>query len=296
MLIDKTIPLRYIFSNVKADLSVSLVFILVVILIKYFLPELNLNIAIPALLGTAISLVLAFKLSQSYDRWWEARKIWGEIVNDSRTLINQIQGFSHKHITSNEDIESFAFRQIAWCYALAYSLRNLNPLDIISKFLSKTELEALQGQVNIPLKLMNNHNKQLNKLLKEESINEFQQIQIDKTLVRMVASMGKAERIKNTVFPRTYRIFLRFFIYLFILTLAIALDNLNPMYEIGLLLLIAFPFFLLKSTAQHMQDPFENRPTDTAMLTISKTIEINLKQLINKEISQPEEKETFFKM
>lgn len=295
MLIEKKIPFKYIFDKVKLDLFVSLLFILLIIGINKAV-TIRLPLTIPALLGTAISLVLAFKLNQSYDRWWEARKIWGSIVNDSRSLVNQIQGFSSKKKIERKSIKTIALRQIAWCYALALSLRELDPLVKIKDYLSKDELEELKNHQNVPLKLINNHNRDFDELLNKGFINEYQQIQIDKTLVRLVASMGKAERIKSTVFPRTYRIFLRFFIYLFILTLAIALDNLEPWYEISLLLFIAFPFFLLNKTAHHMQDPFENKPTDTAMMTISNKIEINLKQLIGEEVEFPPEPEDFYVM
>ncbi|WP_316809380.1 bestrophin family ion channel [Pedobacter agri] len=70
-------------------------------------------LGIPAFLGTAISVILSFKLNQSYDRWWEARKIWGSIVGDSRTFVLQLQSFLY---TGNDDaILTLCFRYIAWC-------------------------------------------------------------------------------------------------------------------------------------------------------------------------------------
>lgn len=132
------------------------------------------------------------------------------------------------------------------------------------------------------------------KQLKETNqLDIFSQLQLDNTLVRLCDSQGKSERIKTTVFPVTYRLFLHAIIYLFVVTIAIAL-RVDGLFEIPLLVAISSAFFLLEKTATHMQDPFENRPTDTAMTAIAKTIEINIKQLLKEsEIPKPHQQDNF---
>jgi putative membrane protein len=93
--------------------------------------------------------------------------------------------------------------------------------------------------------------------------------------------MGMAERIKSTVFPATYRLFLHGFIYLFVISLSISLSDIASYFEIPLLIVISSAFFLLERTATHLQDPFSNKPTDTAMTAIANTIDINIKQLLD---------------
>lgn len=111
---------------------------------------------------------------------------------------------------------------------------------------------------------------------------------MDATLVKLCSSMGQAERIKNTCFPKTYRLTLHLFIYIFLSLLSLSLTELHSFVEIPLEILISIPFFLLESMALSIQDPFENKPTDTPMTSISRTIEINLKQLIGEdEIPNP---------
>lgn len=78
----------------------------------------NIPITISTVIATMISLLLAFRIAQSYDRWWEARKIWGEIVNDSRTLIRQIMLFIPNNEERKAEIKIYADRQIIWCYTL----------------------------------------------------------------------------------------------------------------------------------------------------------------------------------
>jgi putative membrane protein len=300
MIIDRKIPLKYIIKKIGLEFGLALLFTCVVIFSKKYLKiEVSLPIHIPAFLGTAISLVLAFKLNHSYDRWWEARKIWGAIVNDSRTLLIQLKGFCMHQENENvrDMIKEMGFRQIAWTYSLSNSLRNLSPLENLESFLCSKEIEILKGHCNAPLKILDLNANSVKELFIGKEINQYQQIQIDSTIKRLCSSMGRAERIKNTIFPKLYRVFLSFFIYVFILTLAISLSDLQPMTEIVILLAIVLPFILLKRAAHYLQDPFENRPTDVPTESISRVIEINIKQLLDeKEIPQVLDPEDFYIM
>jgi putative membrane protein len=295
MLLNKRIPFTYILNKVKFDLVYVLIVSVTVhlITIKYqeLLPEMPLTI--PAFIGTAISILLSFKLNQSYDRWWEARKVWGSIVNDSRSLVIQLQALV---ATGNADsIKKIAYRQIAWCYSLGQSLRRLNPTENLENYLAADELVAIKSHTNTPLAMLRLHAMDIKELKNNSQLDVFSQLQLDNTLVRLCDAQGKAERIKGTVFPVTYRLFLHFIIYLFVVTLSISLTDVVGYFEIPLLLLISSAFFLLEKSATHMQDPFENKPTDTAMTGIAKTIEINIKQLLNEaNIPQPHQPDKFY--
>jgi len=280
MLLNKPIPFKYIFHKVKSEL----VYVFLIGLAVYFIetafteaiPEIPLTI--PTFLGTAISVILSFKLSQSYDRWWEARKIWGSIVNDSRNLVLQLQSFLKE---GNEDtIRRIALRHIGWCYCLGQTLRELNPIEGLDKYIINSDLKKLDAHNNKPLGLLQLNALEISDLKNKNQVDLYSHVQLNTTLVNLTNSMGMAERIKGTVFPVTYRIFLHMIIYLFIILLSISLRTLESHFEIPLLLIIASLFFLLERTATHLQDPFSNKPTDTAMTAIATNIEINLKQLI----------------
>ena len=293
MIIDKRIPLKYWLNKIKwevlivATLSTSIYFTS-----EYFV-DISIPISIGVFLGSAIALLLSFKLSQSYDRWWEARKIWGAIVNDSRSFVIQLKGFSNEQ--DKTLIEKMANRQIAWCYSLSMSLRKLDPLEGIELFISAEELSSISLHKNIPLALLDLHGQDLRELRNREIITDFQYMQLDNTLVSLCASMGKTERIKNTFFPKTYRVTLHLFIYIFLALLSLSLTELHSLVEVPLEILISIPFFLLDKIALSIQDPFENKPTDTPMTSISRTIEINIKQLIGQEeIPKPIEPDAFY--
>lgn len=295
MLLDKPIPLAYILNKVKYDIWVVVFIDIIVHSItshyEHRLPRMP--IAIPTFLGTAISVLLSFKINQSYDRWWEARKVWGAIVNDSRTLVLQLQGFLKGK--SHPVIRDIAHRQIAWCYALAYSLRDLPQGEEMNKYISDEEEVEVRSHDNMPLALLQIQTHRIRSLTEQDGIDSIRHVQLDSTLVRLCDSMGRAERIKNTVFPRTYRLFLYSFIYLFVITLSIALHDTEIWFEMPLIVLLSLAFLLLQKSAYHLQDPFKNRPSDTAMLTISKGIEVNLLQLVgDKNIPVKKEPEGYY--
>jgi putative membrane protein len=295
MLLNKIIPISYILNKVKTDLLTVLIVSITVLFVtgryREILPDMPLTI--PAFIGTAISILLSFKLNQSYDRWWEARKVWGSIVNDSRSFVIQLKTLVAEG--NDNRIKKMAYRQIAWCYSLGQTLRGLNPLQNLESYLEPEDLTSMKRQSNKPLAMIHLHGLDIKELKRTNQIDIFSQIQLDNTLVRLCDAQGKSERIKGTVFPVTYRMFLHFIIYLFVITLSISLKHVQWYFEIPLMLLISGAFFLLEKSATHMQDPFDNKPTDTAMTGIARTIEINIKQMLNDtNIPQPLQTNKFY--
>ena len=280
MLLNTQIPFKYFIEKIRIELFyvIFIAIVVKVIALKYteYLPEMPLGI--PAFFGTAITIILSFKLNQSYDRWWESRKIWGAIVNDSRSLILLCQSFLDQK--NGDEITKIAYRQIAWCYALGEHLRNLDPMEKKDIYLNNNELEYLKLQNNKPLGILQLNALHLAELKRNGELSDYNHVQITTILTRFSDSMGMAERIKNTVFPMSYRMLLHFMIYVFVITLSLALGEIEGFFEIPLLIVVSSTFLLLEKTATHMQDPFENRPTDTNVTTIARNIDINLRQLV----------------
>lgn len=294
MLLDQRIPVGYLWQQARADAVTVLVISTVIAAAVTYKPQEfpPLPISVPAFLGTAISLILSFKLNQSYDRWWEARKIWGAIVNDSRSLARQLLTFPVSSAdTTQREIDALARRmvrrQIAWCYALGQSLRDRPWHEGTVGHLDDGDIEEAERHANKPLALIQQHARDLETLSRLGVITDFRRLALDEMLTRLTDSMGKAERIRSTVFPTTYRMFLHVFIYVFITSLSIALEEVQGGWQIAITSFIAIPFFLLEKTATHLQDPFSNRPTDTPVTTIARTIEINLLQLLNEPAVPP---------
>lgn len=289
MLLKENIPFAYIFGKIKYEIAFVVLYAIGIAVVHRWFPltKIDMPLAVPAILGTVISLLLAFRSNQAYDRWWEARHIWGAIVNDSRTLARQVTCFA-KAPGLEEEMqyfrEQFIKRQIGWCYCLGQALRGLDPLHNMDRYLSRKEIAFVAEYSNAPVALLDLHAKDLKKALDRGWINALQQIELDETLTRLCDSMGKCERIKNTVFPVTYSHYLHFMLVFFILMLPFGLIGFFGFLEIPLLTGIAASFLLVEKMAIHLQDPFENKPTDTPVTAIAHTIEKNLRQMLSEEV------------
>ncbi|RNI30643.1 bestrophin family protein [Rufibacter latericius] len=292
MLLKNNIPIRYVFGKIKTEVllvSAYAVFV-AVIYVNFHFTRISIPIAVPTMLGTILSLLLAFRSNQAYDRWWEARTLWGAIVNDSRTLTRQVLNFVDTPYNSVEALyfkERFVKRQIAWCYSLGQSLRKLSPLEGAHELMTKEQLAFLRDYTNKPVGLLELHGNDLRKAYKEGWINKYQQIELDRTLTRLCNSMGGCERIKNTVFPATYSLYTHLALVLFILMLPFGVIDVFGIIMVPLVIAVASSFLLIEKMAIHLQDPFENKPTDTPMSTIALTIDRDLKQML-REYQEPE--------
>jgi len=242
--------------------------------------HLSIPLSIEAILGTAISILLGFRTSAAYDRWWEARIIWGGIINESRTLIRQALGFITPGDTKEHDVHQLVHYQVAWCYALTSSLRKLPLSPEVKNQLSDAEYATLSDHANAPnaiLKFMEDH---LARLFKAGRIDSYHFAAMDQTLRNLCDNMGRCERIKNTVFPVFYTFLTQTAIFIFALVLPFSLIELVGAYTILTTVVVVGTFSIIEMIATYLQDPFENRPSDVSMTAISRTIEINLLQMI----------------
>ncbi|WP_339878008.1 bestrophin family ion channel [uncultured Algoriphagus sp.] len=294
MLLNQRISILYFLKSIKVDIAIIIAFSIVVgIFHQYgFFDKISVPISITAIFGTAVALLLAFRTNQAYDRWWEARIIWGAIVNDSRTLIRQsISLFDRDHQDYDLMVKDMAFRQIIWCYALGESLRTL---PFSAKVVRYANAKGLDNS-NIPNELLSKHSETLRKCHQNKLVNDYQQVQIDSTIARLCDSMGKCERIKNTVFPKAHCMLIHTIIYVFAAMLPFGLADRFLMVEIVLTMGIPIIFIAIEKTSVLMQDPFENQALDTPMTDLAQTIEINIKEMIGENrIPEKEDPESYY--
>ena len=270
-----------------------------------------------SIIGIAVSFYLGFKNSQSYDRFWEARKIWGAIVNYSRTWATQVLSFVGD---SPEDQRILIYRHLGWINALrvqlrqptSFSLKQSKSLkrfieayeaygpvaEVIRPFISPEELKALQNRENIATHLMKNQGLHLKELMKDGKISEFQNLMLQKVIEENYNFQGACERIKNTPFPRQYAYFGTVFAWIFVLLLPFGM--LNAFDEefvelpssgkvwletaaIFLSVLISWIFITIDRVARASEDPFEGRFNDVPMTSICRTVEIDLRDMLDEQ-------------
>jgi len=285
MLLKEKIPFRYLFGGIKKQILVISLYITLIVAIHYiFKLNVSIPVAVPMILGTVISLLLAFRANQAYDRWWEARVIWGGIVNDSRSWGRQVVTFIDNPYNDEEKRvfqDIMLNRQIAWAHALGRALRGRKNEKDLGKWISKEDLQFLARYDSTPMALLELQGRDLKYALDNGWINAYQHVQLDTTLCKFSDHMGKCERIKKTVFPSTYSLYLHWSINLFMMLLPFSLVEFFGWLMIPLVTLIASSFLLIEKMSIHLQDPFENRPTDTPVTSIAETIERDLKQVLN---------------
>ncbi|MDQ6481585.1 bestrophin family ion channel [Dyadobacter sp. LHD-138] len=239
-------------------------------------------LSIISIVGTALSLLLGFRTNSAYDRWWEARKSWGAIVNDSRTLIRQSLAFIKTEPEEKKEIvHNITHLQIAWCYALCNTLRGDPVLVSANLHLNEQELEYVSKHSNVPNAILFLIQQRINDAYDKDYLHPLFFQNLDDTLSRLCDAMGQCERIKNTIFPTQYSFFVHFIIFLFTLILPMGLIDSIGRIAIPITFLISFLFFYVEGISYVMQSPFEGNHNDIPMTALSRTIEINLLQIID---------------
>ena len=251
-----------------------------------------------ALYGSAIGIIVGFRNNSSYGRWWEGRGLWGQIVNNSRSLGRQVCSTMHPN-AEKEGADEVALRimqtrlvhhQIAYVHALRQHLRQLSPWDELRPLISEQEIKALEGSKNVPLSLQQNMGHMLRESRANGWINQLEWQAMDGNLDDLADAQGGAERIKNTPMPKQYDFFPMLFVQIYCLLLPVGMvENLGWFTPLGSTL-VGFMFLALDKIGRDLEDPFDNKIYDVPLSSITRTIEINLRQLLGeKEIPPPEQ-------
>lgn len=175
------------------------------------------------------------------------------------------------------------YRHISWLYALAMHLRKKMELSQIDEFLTDKDKQLVKGFKNVPSQLVNLQSNQVEEVFQSGGMNEFKHLELNRKLEEMYNLQGKAERIKNTVFPYYYNFFTRVFLNLFMILLPFALVDELGWESIPLSVAISFVFHILDKSGTITEEPFEGRAADTPMTALCRVIEIDLKQMLGEE-------------
>lgn len=264
------------------------------------LTKLAIPISVVAILGTALAIILGFRNSSAYDRWWEARKIWGGVVNESRTFTRQAMTIDDPRNIPAElrEVITRAIRQqIAWVYALKLQLRNITDKDTwdqeVGSHLRPEDYEFIMGRSNKVTQLGMLNGYIIKELQAHEAMDIFSYIQMDDTITRLTDLQGRAERIKSTPLPRPYDYYTMAFLSLFVFFFPFAFVETFITLSASVLIIpvtviVSWIFYQIYVFGKVLSNPFENWKTDVALAAISRVIEIDLKEVIEEdEIPKP---------
>jgi putative membrane protein len=231
-------------------------------------------------LGTAISILLAFKNNSAYERWWEARRLWGGLVNESRTLAREVQTLPVPASREAAWVRRVVRRQIAFAHALRLHLRERGEPDALKPFLPAEEVERLAEVPNVPDALLQTQAREIAEARDRAEIDAVGQLLLDQTLARVTDILGGCERIKRTPFPRQYDDFAQVIVWAFCLTFPFSLVRELGFWTIPATIMVAFAFQLLEGVGRNIQDPFEGSIHDTPMAALCRTIERDLRHAL----------------
>jgi len=272
----------------------SILSIIVFCLYDYgHLEKVSLPFSIAAILGSALAIFLAFRNNNSYSRWWEARSIWGSIINNSRILARQIIANADNAVSIGkanlEQAETYKkeliYRQIAFAHALRLHLRQQNNWQELAHLVGEKEFASLISKNNKPNYLLQNQGIRIKEGARVEILGAFDNISLEPTLAGFNNFQGSCERIKNTPLLRQYHFFTKVFQLVFMSVLPFALiADFSKMGVSWLMIpvsvLIAFIFGVMGKVGEVNEDPFENRITDVPMTSMCNTIERDLKEML----------------
>lgn len=264
--------------------------------VTYYIHEhlasaINIPPTLITLLGTAIAFFLGFNNNQAYDRWWEARIIWGALVNDSRSWArNLLQHTDEGNAGKNELLtitRRMILRQIGFIYSLKESLRGTKD-KIYKKYLNEQDLLEVTQESNVSNAILTLQAADLELLSKNKSIDQFRFVQLNQIITSFTDSMGRCERIKNTVFPTAYVYFSKLFIWILVILATLVLSDTVGVWSILIGWIIGFVFHVTHQNGMSLMEPFDEVPTGIPLDQISRTIEINLLQMLGeKDIPPP---------
>jgi putative membrane protein len=205
--------------------------------------------------GAILALILVLRINAGHDRWWEARKIWGAIVNQSRNLALVVRGYSE---TKDENVVSGLKWIAAWPHVMRESLRKENSLIEVEALVGKQEAENLRKAENmsmyVALKITG-----LLATMKRQGLDSFAFLRAETERSQLIDAIGACERIRNTRMPLVLAIKTRRFIALFLLLLPLALIDRAGWMTPLVVALASYPLFSLDEIGAELQNPFSTR-------------------------------------
>ncbi|MEA9479437.1 bestrophin family ion channel [Xanthomonas campestris] len=285
MIIDVKPRVTDVFLQVWRTLAVLFVWDVLVTIIYYVLP-----FRAPALpltiFGSALALFLGFRANSTYQRWWEGRVLWGQMINASRNLVRLCVS-----VLSVPDAaavgRSIALRQVAYVHALRCQLRRL-PVGVeLEPRLDADEVAAVVTRTNVANGLLDTTGRAVEQARRDGWIDSIQQASVERILVDIANAQGGMERLKNTPLPYQYRFYPNLFTRVFCILLPIGLvETLQYATPVGSTV-AGLMFLAVLKIGDELVDPFANTIHDLPLDSMCRTVEIDALQAIGERAPEP---------
>jgi putative membrane protein len=231
------------------------------------------TISMHSLLGIVLGLFLVFRTNTAYDRWWEGRKLWGSMVNNTRNFALKLNAF-----LENDDLENrqwFSDMIPHFVVSVKEHLRKgVNAANWVG--IDPVLLEDLEGAKHIPNRLSSLIYQRVNLLYKKGVFTGDQLLLLDREMKEFSEILGACERIKNTPIPYSYTMYFKQFIFLYVITLPFAFVTTSGFITIPIVVIITFVLLSVELIAEEIEDPFgmdvNDLPTDDLAAKIKENV------------------------
>ena len=232
--------------------------------------------AVHSILGIVLGFFLVFRTNTSYDRWWEGRKVWGQMVNSCRNLSLKLSAMVP---TSHPFHNQLEYLIVNYPKALKEHLRNGLPDDYTKEL--HTALN-IQGSTHYPNSIARELFRLINVLKKNNVIDAEQYRVLDNQLTSLTDITGVCERIKNTPIPYSYIMFMKKFILAFMMTLPFAFVTHFGYWTIGITILLLYILLSIELLAEEIEDPFGTDLNDLPIDNLAIKIKANVEEILSK--------------
>lgn len=257
--------------------------------------------AIPfTLIGLPLAIFLGFRNTTAYDRYWEGRKLWGEIVHRTRSLSRQcqawIEGGGPIALARREtDVRvRIVHRAIAFAHALRLKLRDQSDESVLRQWLSTDDFEAVRGAADPVSVILLAMGRDLGKCVRAGQLEPCLAASMDGTLSSLAAAAASCERIKNTPIPFSYTLLLHRTAYMYCFLLPFGLVDTTGFMTPFVVGIVAYTFFGLDALGDEIEEPFGLESNDLPLDTLCRAIEISLRESLGeKDLPAPVAAENF---
>lgn len=233
------------------------------------------------MIGFVLSLLLVFRTNTAYDRWWEGRKSWGKLVNDSRNLATQLDAILPENDKANRMYFNNKIKMFA--KVLHVHLTNESTKYMLDEN-EHPEYDAFLLTQHPPSHIVNRMRKQLSKMSHEGELKMEERLLIENTLNGFIEIAGACERIKNTPIPFAYALFIKKFIFLYVITLPIGYVFTTGYWIVPLAMIVFYVLLSLELIAEEIEDPFNGGVDDLPTAKIAENIGKNVTNILTSNI------------
>ncbi|MGE8318807.1 MAG: bestrophin family protein [Comamonas sp.] len=250
---------------------------------RIFGEKIPLNTTLLTLFGLTLAIFLGFRNTASYDRFKEARYLWGSLLIASRQLSSQMLCY----LPQKDQAQELAHQVCAVAYALKHELRGTDPAEDLRRLLGPDEARRLADKVYKPSDLLHALRARLARLNREQQVSDIQFLTLDQQLVEMGKAVGGCERIANTPIPFAYSVLLHRTVYTYCILLPFGLVDATELFTPLLCLFLAYTLIALEAIAGEVAEPFGLAPNALALDAMARNIERSVCELCGLPLADP---------